>query len=292
MIEKLSHLNFLNNKSFICCKGKLIELSSPLIMGILNITPDSFFDGGMYLDKDVIQQRVCQMVKDGADIIDVGAYSSRPGAKHIAEKEELDRLNLALEIIRKEFPEIVVSVDTFRANVVKHVVQEFEVDIINDISAGEMDSAMFETIAQLNIPYILMHMKGIPQDMQRNPSYADDVVFEVVDYLANKIVHLNKIGVHDVILDPGFGFGKTIDHNYELLSRLHELKMFELPLLVGISRKSMIYKLFNNLAKDALNVTTALNMLALEKGASILRVHDVKEAKECVMVYNKIIQFK
>jgi len=289
MIEKPSYLI---NKKFICSKGSLIDLSSPLIMGILNITPDSFFDGGKYQEKDDIQQRVRQLVKDGVDIIDVGAYSSRPGAKHISEEEELGRLDFALNIIRKEFPEVVVSVDTFRANIAKCVVREFEVNIINDISAGEIDLAMIETVAELNIPYVIMHMKGTPQNMQSNPLYSDDIVFEVIDYFAKKIEHLKKVGVHDVILDPGFGFGKTIDHNYELLSRLNELNMFELPLLVGISRKSMIYKLFNNLAKDALNATTALNMLALEKSASILRVHDVKEAKECVMIYHKINQFK
>ncbi|TLX71518.1 dihydropteroate synthase [Labilibacter sediminis] len=283
---------FLRNKTTYNCSGKLIDISQPQVMGILNITPDSFYDGGKYEEESVIIHRVSNMLNDGADIIDIGAYSSRPGAKHIDEKEELQRLINALSVIRKQFQHAIISVDTFRSNIASYVVREFQVDMINDISAGDMDKAMFETVAKLNVPYIMMHMKGTPQNMQVNPSYDNDVVFEVIDYLAKKTAKLNQLGVHDIILDPGFGFGKTIDQNYEIFSRLNEFKMFELPLLVGVSRKSMIYKYLGSSADEALNGTTALNMLALERGAGILRVHDVKEAKECIKIYNKINQFK
>ncbi|WP_075590119.1 dihydropteroate synthase [Labilibacter marinus] len=270
--------------------GRLIDISTPLIMGILNVTPDSFFDGGKYTNEDAILSRVEQMIQDGADIIDIGAYSSRPGAKHISEEEELERLNTVLASIRANYPEIIISVDTFRASVAACVVNEFKVDIINDISAGDMDEKMFETIARLNVPYIIMHMKGTPQNMQVNPNYEKDIVFEVIDYLAEKKRQLSLLGVHDVIIDPGFGFGKTLDHNYQLLNRLDDLRLLELPILVGVSRKSMIYKLLETSPEEALNGTTALNMVALERGAGILRVHDVKEAKDCISIFNKLQQ--
>ncbi len=272
------------------CRGKLLDLSKPLVMGILNITPDSFFDGGRYNDTDKILKHTQSMIAQGADIIDIGAYSSRPGAKDINEKEELSRLFDALQIVRKANPDIIISVDTFRANVAKAVVEEYDVDIINDISAGDMDADMLETIADLKVPYIIMHMKGTPQNMQNNPSYQKDVIFEVIDYLAAKKRKLAQLGVHDVIIDPGFGFGKTIEHNYQLLHRMQDLNVLELPVLVGVSRKSMIYKLLESTPEEALNGTTALNMVALQNGANILRVHDVKEAKECVQLYNKLYQ--
>ncbi|MGQ1786628.1 MULTISPECIES: dihydropteroate synthase [unclassified Saccharicrinis] len=279
---------FLNKPKTINCNGKLLDVSSPLVMGILNITPDSFFDGGRYKDNKFVLQRLTKMLKEGADIIDIGAYSSRPGAQHISEKEELKRLLSVLELARNKFPDSIISVDTFRSEIAKQVVKTFQVDIINDISAGEMDDRMFQTVAELNVAYIMMHMKGTPQNMQLNPFYEKDVVFEVIDYLAEKKRKLGLLGVHDVIIDPGFGFGKSMEHNYELMKRLNELKLLELPLLIGISRKSMIYKLFNGTPEEALNGTTALNMLALERGAEILRVHDVKEARECVGIYKKL----
>ncbi len=280
--------NYLKQPQTINCNGKLIDITTPLVMGILNITPDSFYDGGKYNNPAFVVGRVKQMVAEGADIIDIGAYSSRPGAEHIGEEEELLRLTEVLELIRKDFPEVIISVDTFRSSIAKKVVLDYNVDIINDISAGEMDDQMFETMAKLNVPYIMMHMKGTPQNMQKNPQYDKDVVYEVMDYLAEKYRKLSLLGVHDVIVDPGFGFGKTLEHNYELLNRLNELKLLELPILVGVSRKSMIYKLLDSSPEQALNGTTALNMLALERGAKILRVHDVKEAKECIILHEKI----
>jgi dihydropteroate synthase len=269
-----------------------MDVSTPKVMGILNITPDSFFDGGKYQQQNSILKRVRQMKEEGADIIDVGAYSSRPGAADVPEKEELTRLFSALELIRNDDPETVISVDTFRANIAREVVEKFKVDMINDISAGDMDEKMFDTIADLQVPYVMMHMKGTPQNMQNNPGYSNDVVYEVIDYLGKKSEILKQMGVHDVLVDPGFGFGKTQDHNYILLSRLHELKVLELPLLIGVSRKSMIYNCLNTTSAEALNGTTALNMVALQNGASFLRVHDVKEAKECVKLYAKLQNVK
>ncbi len=276
---------YLENKRFINCNGKLIDLREPQVMGILNITPDSFFDGGKYNSDQLILERVEQMICDGADIIDIGAYSTRPGAAEVTEKEELERLMHPLEIIRKRYPDIVLSVDTFRARVAEEVVSHHKVDIINDISSGDLDEKMIDTMAALNVPYIIMHMKGIPENMQNNPHYKDDVMGEIIKYLAFKVELLQEKGVHDIVIDPGFGFGKTVGHNYTILKRLEEFKMFELPLLVGVSRKSMIYKSLGVTPEDALNGTTALNMLALQKGAAFLRVHDVKEAKECVKLH-------
>jgi dihydropteroate synthase len=279
---------FLTIKKTIQCNGCLMDVSTPKVMGILNITPDSFFDGGKYQDPKVIESRVDVMLNEGVDIIDIGAYSSRPGAKDVSEADELKRLFTALKIIRNSYPEIVISVDTFRSNVAKKVVNEFKVDIINDISAGDLDPQMFSTIAELNVPYIMMHIKGVPQNMQLNPQYQTDVVIEVIDVLASKMKVLKSMGVHDVIVDPGFGFGKTIDHNYNLLSRLQEFEVLGVPVLVGVSRKSMIYKILDVSPQEALNGTIALNMVALEKGASFLRVHDVKAAKETITLYNKL----
>lgn len=282
-------MNIFSKKESINCNGQLLMLNKPIVMGILNITPDSFYDGGKYSEMPLIESQIEKILNEGATIIDVGAYSSRPGAMHISEEEELKRLSPVLQLINKKYPSAIVSVDTFRANIAEKVVKDYGVAIINDISAGEMDSKMFETIASLNIPYIIMHMKGTPQNMQQNPIYKN-VINEIISYFSNKINQLKQLGVHDIIIDPGFGFGKTIEHNYELLNKLHKLRIFELPVLAGISRKSMIYKFLNKSPQEALNGTTVLNTLALTKGASILRVHDVQEAVEVINLYSKTVQ--
>jgi dihydropteroate synthase len=256
-------------------------------MGILNVTPDSFYaDSRMETEKDIIN-RLHQMTSEGASIVDIGAYSSRPDAEHISAEEEMDRLRTGLDLVRKHQPEAVVSVDTFRADVAKMCVEEFGAAMINDISAGQLDAAMFGTIAQLGVPYIMMHMQGTPQNMQMNPHY-DNLLKEVFLYFAERVQKLRDLGVKDIIIDPGFGFGKTLEHNYELMNHLDEFQLFELPLLVGISRKSMIYKLLGTTPEEALNGTTVLNTLALMKGANILRVHDVKAAKEAVTLVEKM----
>lgn len=282
---------FFSRKLTINCKGELIDLSSPKVMGIINITPDSFYDGGKYnSDKDILNQ-VEKMISDGCDIFDIGAYSSRPGANDISEEQELKRLKKALEVIRNKFPEIIISVDTFRANIAKTVVKDFEVDIINDISAGDFDPNMFNVIEELNVPYVMMHMKGKPRNMQEKPEY-ENVVKEVIQYFSEKVNKLKLLGINDVIIDPGFGFGKTVEHNYQLLRYLDDFKLFELPVLVGVSRKSMINKVLEIEPKDALNGTTAVNILALVGGANILRVHDVKEAKESIQLFNQYSRAK
>ncbi len=277
---------YLGNKTFINCNGKLIELAEPQVMGILNVTPDSFYDGGRYDSDKQILERVGQMLHDGVDVIDIGAYSTRPGAPVVSEQEELERLMHPLEIIRDKYPDIILSVDTFRSKVAREVVVHHKVDIINDISSGDLDENMTDTVAELNVPYMIMHMKGIPENMQDDPNYKGDIMKEIMTYLAGKVELLQQRGVHDIIIDPGFGFGKTVEHNFTILKRLEEFKIFELPLLVGVSRKSMIYKPLCVDPEHALNGTTAVNMLALQKGASFLRVHDVKEAKECVKLHS------
>jgi dihydropteroate synthase len=269
---------------FININGRLMDLSTPKVMGILNVTPDSFFSSSRYMSEEGILRRVDQMIEDGADIIDVGACSTKPGIEVVQEDEELLRLKLALHLIRKRWPDIPVSVDTFRSRISSFVVNEYGVDIINDISGGDMDPDMFKTVAELNVPYILMHMKGSsPATMQKNPQYVD-MMQEIISYFAERVQKLRELGVNDIILDPGFGFGKTIDNNFELLRRLPDFHFFNLPVLVGISRKSMIYKLMNITPEQSLNGTSVLNALALMGGAHILRVHDVKEAKECVQL--------
>ena len=272
---------------YINVNGRLMDLSEPQVMGILNVTPDSFYAGSrMETEKDIIN-RLHQITSEGASILDIGAYSSRSGAEHISTEEEMNRLRTGLDLVRKHQPEAVVSVDTFRADVAKMCVEEYGVAIINDISAGHMDPAMFETIAKLSVPYIMMHMQGTPQDMQMNPHY-DNLLKEVFLYFAERVQKLRDLGAKDIIIDPGFGFGKTLEHNYELMNHLDEFRLFELPLLVGISRKSMIYKLLGTTPEEALNGTTVLNTLALMKGANILRVHDVKAAKEAVTLVEKM----
>ena len=269
------------------CKGELIDLSKPLIMGILNITPDSFFDGGKYIQQEAILQRATEIIEQGADIIDIGAYSSRPGADEVAEDEEYRRLSKALEIIRKSFPTSCISVDTFRANIAQKVVENHEVDIINDISAGIFDDKMIQTVAKLNVPYIMMHIQGTPATMQNNPTY-DDVVLDIIKYFSERINKATLLGINDIIIDPGFGFGKTLEHNYELLNRLDEFEMLDYPILVGLSRKSMIYKALGITPAESLAGTIALNTVALQKGANILRVHDVAEAEQTVQVFAKL----
>lgn len=263
--------------------GKLMDLSTPQVMGILNITPDSFYAGSRVEDEAEITRRVTQIISEGADMIDVGAYSSRPGADDVTPEEEMKRLRKGLGIVRKLYPEAVVSVDTFRADVAQMCVEEFDVQIINDISGGMLDANMFATVARLGVPYILMHMKGTPQTMQDQPHY-NNVVREVMLYFAEKVQQLRDLGAKDIILDPGFGFAKTLDHNYQLMEHLEDFRLLELPILVGVSRKSMIYRLLDSTPQEALNGTTVLNTVALMKGANILRVHDVKECVEAVRI--------
>ena len=271
------------------CNGRLVCIDRPMVMGIVNVTPDSFYDGGCYSNEAGLLKRCESIIAEGGDIIDIGAVSTRPGAQEVDAAEELRRLDRALACLRKYFPAAIVSVDTYRADVAKAVVDNYAVDIINDISAGALDERMFETVAALNVPYILMHMQGTPLTMQENPVY-DNLMEDIIGYFLEKVHRLRCMGVKDIIIDPGFGFGKTIDHNYEILRHLKDLKIFELPILVGFSRKSMIYKFLENDAANALNGTTVLNTLALLSGADILRVHDVKEAVECVKIVQKVIQ--
>ena len=264
--------------------GILLDLSTTQVMGILNITTDSFYDGGKHNNTSKALQKVEQFIKEGASIVDIGAYSSRPGAKHISTNEEWKRLKEIVPIVNKEFPEIIISVDTFRADIAQKSIEN-GAHIINDISAGEMDSKMFDTIAKLQVPYIIMHMQGTPQNMQDNPQYSC-IEKEVFSYFENKVKILKNKGVKDIIIDPGFGFGKTLEHNYQLLNNLDLLHDLNLPVLAGVSRKSMIYKLLENTPAEALNGTTAIHTVCLQKGVSILRVHDVKEAVECAKIIN------
>ena len=276
-----------NKPLYINTKGKLLDLSHPQVMGILNVTPDSFFSGSRKQSEAEIVERIEQITSEGGTMIDVGAYSSRPGAAHISEEEEMNRLRTGLSLINKYQPEAIVSADTFRANIAKMCVEEYGVSIINDISAGNMDSEMFATVAQLGVPYIMMHMQGTPQNMQDHPQY-NHLMKDVFYYFSEKIQKLRDLGAKDIIIDPGFGFGKTIEDNYQLMNHLEEFHLFELPLLVGISRKSMIYKFLGTSPEEALNGTSVLNTIAIEKGAHILRVHDVKEAVEVVRLVEKM----
>ena len=263
--------------------GRLMDLSHPQVMGILNVTPDSFYAGSRKQNETEIVARVHQIIDEGGNIIDIGAYSSRPNAAEVSTSEEMQRLRFGLDIIRREVPDAVVSVDTFRADVAQMCAEEYGVAMINDISAGEMDKNMFATVARLGIPYIIMHMQGTPQTMQKHPHY-DNVLKEVLFYFAEKVQRLRDLGIKDIILDPGFGFGKTLDHNYALLNQLEEFSVFELPILIGVSRKSMIYKSLECTPEDALNGTIAVNTIALMKGADLLRVHDVKAASESIKI--------
>ena len=268
------------------CKGNLIDLAAPKVMGILNITPNSFYDGGKFQEESVVLNQVEKMLNEGATFIDIGAYSSKPNAEFVSEEEELQRILPILQQIIKQFPDIIVSIDTFRAEVAKQCVLNGAA-LINDISAGLLDEKMLPTVAELQVPYIMMHMKGNPQTMQSLAQY-DDIVKEMIYYFSERIFEARKLGINDLIVDPGFGFAKTLEQNYEVMQKLDIFKQLELPLLVGISRKSMIYKALGTSAQEALNGTTFLNVIALEKGANILRVHDVKEAVECVKLFEKL----
>lgn len=268
------------------CNGKLIDISSPKVMGILNITPDSFFDGGKYQNEKEILAQVEKMISEGATFIDVGAYSSRPGAKHISENEELERIVPIIKLLVKKFPDILLSIDTFRSEIAKRCINE-GASLINDISAGNMDDKMFKTVAQLQVPYILMHMQGTPQNMQGNPQY-ENVVKELIFYFSKKIYELRNLGLNDMIIDVGFGFGKTIKQNFEILDKLELFQSLETPSLVGLSRKSMLYKTLKTSPEKALNATTTANTIAILKGANILRVHDVKEAIEAIEIVSQL----
>ena len=272
---------------YINVKGRLLDLATPQVMGILNVTPDSFYSRSRMQTKEDIAARARQILDEGASIIDIGAYSSRPNAEHISAEEEMNRLRTGLEILNRNHPEAIISVDTFRADVAEECVKESGVAMINDIAAGEMDHRMFQTVADLGVPYIMMHMQGTPQSMRKEPSY-DNLIKDVFLYFARKVQQLRDLGVKDIILDPGFGFGKTLEHNYELMAHLEEFHIFELPVLVGVSRKSMIYKLLGGTPQDSLNGTTVLDTVALMKGAHILRVHDVREAVEAVGITEKL----
>ncbi|MDH8701514.1 dihydropteroate synthase [Dysgonomonadaceae bacterium PH5-43] len=270
-------------------QGELMNFSSPKVMGILNITPDSFFSGSRKQTEKEITERVINIVEEGADIIDVGAYSSRPNAVFVSEEEEWERMKYGLSILYKLAPKAIVSIDTFRAEVAKRSVEEFGAAIINDISAGELDSKMFDTVASLQVPYIIMHMRGTPQTMMQFTDY-NHLTQDILIYFSEKVNILNQKGVNDIWIDPGFGFSKTTDQNYELLSNLEQFDIFNMPILVGFSRKTMIREVINASPAEALTGTVALNMYSLTKGADIIRVHDVKDAVETVKLFNKIQQ--
>jgi dihydropteroate synthase len=276
---------FLNRKTTLNAKGKLIDLSSPSVMAILNITPDSFYNHSRVKSVDDALFKTEKFLQEGANFIDIGAYSSRPGADEIGTAAELERIIPVIEAVSQRFPEAIISIDTFRAEVALQGIQA-GAHLINDISGGELDEGMFETVAKLDVPYILMHMKGTPQTMHIEPHY-DNVLLEVIDYFVQKIAALRELGVKDIILDPGFGFAKRREHSYDLLNHLEDLKIFGLSILVGVSRKSMIHKFLKTTAEDALNGTTVLNTIALLKGANILRVHDVQAAMECIKLLEK-----
>ena len=268
------------------CKGLLVDLSTPKVMGILNVTPNSFFDGGKYKNETEILSQVEKMLLDGATFIDIGAYSSKPNAEFVSEQEEISRIVPVVDLVLKHFPETIISIDTFRSEVAKTSIENGAA-IINDISAGSLDEKMFEIIAKYNVPYIMMHMRGNPQTMQTLTNY-EDILKEMLFYFSEKVAIARSFGINDLMIDPGFGFAKTIAQNYEVFQKMELFNMLELPLLVGVSRKSMIYKTLETTIDNALNGTTVLNTLALTKGAKILRVHDVKEAMECVTLFNKI----
>lgn len=277
-LKKNSHINY---------NGQLVSLATPKVMGILNVTPDSFFDGGEYTTNERCLQRIREMVNQGVDIIDVGGYSTRPGAAEVSADEEVKRISPVVALIKKHFPQVMISIDTFRASVANAVIQTHGTCIINDVSGGNLDKEMFKTVASLGVPYVLMHMRGTPQTMQQHTQYTD-VATDVIYELSERLNTLYKLGAKDVMIDPGFGFAKTVDQNYELFNKMNRFQIFSEPLLVGVSRKSMIYKELGTDASDSLNGTTVLNTLALQSGANILRVHDVKQAVEAVTLVGKL----
>lgn len=277
-VEKSKFLNF---------RGRLVEIKTPMVMGIINLTPDSFYSESRNLDIDICLNNIEKMIQEGADIIDIGAYSSRPGATNISIKEELNRIEEIHRIV-ESFPDVLISIDTFRSQVAKSALEQ-GVHLVNDISGGELDSNMYKTVGEYDAPYILMHMKGNPQTMKSETNYKD-IIGEMTFYFSEKINQLKAAGVNDIILDPGFGFAKNIEQNYLVLKELNSFKVLNCPILAGLSRKSMIYKLLESTPEKALNGTTALNMLALQNGANILRVHDVKEAKDCINLFEQYSQ--
>lgn len=282
--------NIFERKSTINCKGNLIDLSTPLVMGVINSTPDSFYDGGNYNEIDKALKQVEKHLNEGATFIDVGGYSSKPNAAKVSEEEELNRVIPLINEINNQFSNAIVSIDTFRSKVAEQAVKS-GASIINDISAGELDSNMLATVKELQVPYIAMHMKGTPQTMQVNPTY-NNVVEEIIYYFSKKIETINQFGINDIILDVGFGFGKSIEDNYRLLNSLNLFKLFKIPILVGVSRKSMLYKPLEINPKEALNATSTAHIVALQKDINILRVHDVKEALECIKINELINQNK
>lgn len=272
-------------------KGKLVELNKPLVMGILNVTPDSFYEESRLQSEKAIIARVHQIISEGGSIVDIGAQSSNPNSPFLSPQVEIERLDFALQIINREFSDLTISVDTFYGEVAEFAVENHNVAIINDVSGGSIDPKMFETVAKLNVPYILMHMRGTPQTMQQLTDY-NNFIQEIFYYFSQKVAQLNQLGVNDIIIDPGFGFSKTLEQNYELLASLRGFSIFELPLLVGISRKSMIYKFLETTPPESLNGTSVLNTFALENGANILRVHDVKEAVEAVKIVEMLEKYR
>ncbi|MDP2889577.1 MAG: dihydropteroate synthase [Bacteroidota bacterium] len=278
---------FLKRKNTINLNGRLIDLSKPVVMGILNVTPDSFFDGGKYKTVKKVVRRAEEILEQGGTIIDIGAISTKPGSEGISTKDEIERLLPAVTAVRKEFPQAFISIDTYRSWVALKVIEDCGPCIVNDVSGGNFDPHMFDTIGKLGVPYILMHMLGTPLKMQDNPVY-EDIIRDISLFFTDRVKQLNKAGVKDVIIDPGFGFGKTLQQNYELLNRLDSFKVFQLPVMVGVSRKSMINKLLGTKPEEALNGTSVINTLALMGGADLLRVHDVREAAEAVRIMNMV----
>lgn len=278
---------FLKRKNTINLNGRILDLAKPNVMGILNVTPDSFFDGGKYKTEKKVVARAEEILEQGGTIIDIGALSTQPGTNGISTKEEIDRLLPAVKAVRKSFPQAFISIDTYRSWVALKVIEECGPCIVNDVSGGNFDVHMYDTVGKLGVPYILMHMQGTPLKMQENPQY-DDIIREISLFFTERTKMLSKAGVKDVILDPGFGFGKTLEHNYELLNRLDSFKVFQLPLLVGVSRKSMIYNLLDVTPDEALNGTSVINTLALMGGSDILRVHDVREAVETIRIMEMV----
>lgn len=268
------------------CKGKLIDLSTPKVMGILNVTPDSFYDGGFYKDASNIINQVQKMLDEGATFIDVGAYSSKPKAKAVPLEDELSRILPIIELLVKQFPDIIISVDTFRAEVAKQCIEKGAA-LVNDISAGHLDENMLQTVAKLQVPYVMMHMRGTPQTMQQHTEY-NNILKDILFYFSERITTARALGINDIILDPGFGFAKTLEQNFELLTNFEVFKITNLPLLAGLSRKSMIYKTLKTTPDQALNGTTALHIVALQKGATILRAHDVNAAVECITLFKQL----
>ncbi len=287
MLITATATKFLKRKNTLNLNGRILDLAQPVVMGIINVTPDSFFDGGKYKTDKKVVKRAEEILEQGGTVIDIGAVSTQPGKEGISTKDEIDRLLPAVKAVRKEFPDAFLSIDTYRSWVALKVIEECGPCIVNDVSGGNFDVHMFDTIGKLGVPYVLMHMQGTPLKMQENPVY-EDIIRDISLFFTERVKQLTKAGVKDVIIDPGFGFGKLLEHNYELLNRLDSFKVFQLPLMVGVSRKGMIYRLLGSNPEEALNGTSVVNTLALMGGADILRVHDVREAVEAVRIMNKV----